>query len=323
MLSKRLVALIAGASLALGAASAATAQSYPQRPVKIIAAVVAGSPVDLVARAVADKLSISLKQSFVVENRPGVGGNLGAEVAAKAAADGYTLLVALDTTFTVNPSLYKKLPFDPDADFRPISIMALSSAMLVVHPSVPVNSVAELVAYARKEPMAYAHGGNGSPGHLTMEYFRLQAKFPATPVPYRGNTPLVNDLVAGQIKLGFVGTGGVIQHVLAGRLKAFAISTSKRSPIAPDVPTMAEVGYPGFKVETYYVMLAPAGIPDSIAATLEHEVRRALQAPDLQERFRPMNTEIAATTGAEAKVRIKADAELWSKVVKAADMRVD
>jgi tripartite-type tricarboxylate transporter receptor subunit TctC len=310
-------------SFVINGVASATAQLYPQRPIKLIVAFVPGSPVDLVARAVVDKLSTGLRQTIVVENRPGAAGNLGAEVAARAAPDGYTLLATLDTTFTVNPSVYKKLPYDPETDLRPISIMAATSTLLVVHPSVPVNSARELVAFARHEPMSYAHGGHGSPGHLSMEYFRLQAGFPATPVPYKGNAPLVTDLLAGQIKLGFVGTGGVIQHVVAGRLKGLAISTGKRSPLAPDVPTAAEAGFPDFKVETYYVMSAPAGIPEEIAARLENEVRRALASPDLQEKLRLQNSEVVAITGAEAKARLKAQRDLWAKVVKATDMRVD
>ena len=320
---KRLLSVMAGVSFVLNGVASATAQLYPQRPIKLIVAFVPGSPVDLVARAVVDKLSTGLRQTIVVENRPGAAGNLGAEVAARAAPDGYTLLATLDTTFTVNPSVYKKLPYDPEADLRPISIMAATSTLLVVHPSLPVNSARELVAFARQEPMSYAHGGHGSPGHLSMEYFRLQAGFPATPVPYKGNAPLVTDLLAGQIKLGFVGTGGVIQHVVAGRLKGLAISTGKRSPLAPDVPTAAEAGFPDFKVETYYVMSAPAGIPEEIAARLENEVRRALASPDLQEKLRLQNSEVVAITGAEAKARLKAQRDLWAKVVKATDMRVD
>ena len=184
----------------------------------------AGGPLDIVARAIADKLSISLKQPIVIENRPGAGGNIGTEVVARAAPDGYTLGMVLGTTLTVNPSLYKKLPFDPDKDFRPLSIVTTTGNMLVVHPSVPVNSVAEFVAYAkaaaaRKEPITYASGGNGTPGHLAMEYFRLHAGFEAIHVPYRGNAPMVIDLVAGQVKVGFVASAGMMDHVQAGRLK--------------------------------------------------------------------------------------------------------
>ena len=315
-------AAAAGAGL-IAPGAAAQAPAYPQRPVKMIVAVLPGSPVDVAARAVADKLSASLKQPFVVENRPGAAGNLGAEFVAKAPPDGYTLLVALGTTFTVNPSLYSKAPFDALTDFRLIAIVATTTTMLVVHPSVPVSSVAEFVAFAKQAPVAYAHGGNGTPGHLTMEYFRLTAGFQTLPVPYRGNPQLVTDLIAGQIKVGFVATAGVVQHVRAGRLKALAISTRKRSALAPDVPTVAEAGYPDFEFESYHLVAAPAGTPDAIIALLEREIGSALASPDFHDRLRAQDILAAMTSGAEAKIRIQADAALWAKVVEAARMRVD
>ncbi|HSJ42320.1 MAG TPA: tripartite tricarboxylate transporter substrate binding protein, partial [Xanthobacteraceae bacterium] len=211
----------------------------------------------------------------------------------------------------------------PLADFSFISIMATTATTLVVHPSIPVNSVAEFVAYAKKEPVAYAHGGNGTPGHLAMEYFRLLAGFKTLPVPYRGNPQLVADLVAGQIKFGFVGSSGVAQHIRAGRLKGLAISTRERSPLAPELPTIAESGYPEFEFDTYYVLAAPAGIPGRAAALLEREVLQVLASPDLREKFRAQDTVIAPTSGAEASARIKSDFQKWAKVVKAAGMHVD
>jgi tripartite-type tricarboxylate transporter receptor subunit TctC len=323
MVSRRLfLSGLAGASVGL-AASSAIAQSYPQRPVRIITAGLPGTPFDITARAIADKLSTSLKQTFIVETRPGAAGNVGAEFVAKAPADGHTLLMALNTTFTVNPSLYRKPPFDPLADFSFISIAATGSNMLVVHPSIPVNSVAEFVAYAKRESIAYAHGGNGSPGHLCMEHFRLVADFQTTPVPYRGNPQLVTDLVAGQIKFGFVGTGGVAQHVRAGRLKGLAISSRKRSPFAPDLPTIAEIGYPNFECASYYVLAAPAGLPEAVAGLLEREVLQALASPELQEKLRAQDILITPTPSAEAKARIKSDFEKWAKVVKATGMQID
>jgi tripartite-type tricarboxylate transporter receptor subunit TctC len=324
MISKRqFFWMVIAAGLGLHASVAATAQSYPQRPIRIVVDRPAGSPHDLVTRALADRLSQSLKQTILVENRPGAGGNLAAEFVVRSAPDGHTLLVALDTTITVNPQLYKNLSFDPQRDLRPISILAMSSTMLVVHPSIPVNSVAEFVAYAKKNPVTYAHGGNGSPGHLSMEYFRMLAGFQSNPVPYRGNPQLVSDLVAGQIKFGFVGTGGVLEHVLAGRLRGLAISASRRAVLAPDVPTIAEAGYPDFKSEVYYVMLAPAGTPEPILAGLEREVTRALKSPGFQEKLRFRDSEVAATTGAEARARMEADAKMWAKVIAATNMRVD
>ena len=313
-----------GALCLLGACavqSSVLAQSYPSRSIRMIVPFPAGGPLDIAARDVADKWAGSLKQNVVVENRPGAAGNLGSDLVAKAAPDGHTLLVTLSTTLTVNPSLYKTMPFDTLRDLRPISILTSNSQTLVVHPSVPANSVKKFVALASKEPVSYAHAGHGSPGHLVMEYFRLKAGFKASPVPYKGNAPLVNDLVAGHIKFGFVATAGVLPHVTAGRLKALAISSAERSPLTPNVPTIAESGYPDFSVETYFVLAAPAGLPDEIASLLEREVRSALAAPDLQARWRKLDMVPVGSTGTAAAARLRADLELWAGVVKAADMQ--
>lgn len=314
--------LAAAAGLAL-TVLAAQAQTYPARPVKVIVPFAAGGPLDIVARGVSDKLSASLKQPFVMENRVGAGGNIGTEAAAKAPPDGYTLLMTLATALTANPSLYSKLPFDPLNDFRALSVMGNSSQMMVVHPFVPVRTLAEFVAYAKKEPLTYAHAGPGSGGHLAMEYFKTVAGFDTVQVPYRGNAPLVIDLVAGQVKAGFVATTGVVQHVRDGRLKGLAISAPHRSPIAPDVPTMAEAGYPDFKVDSYFVAMAPAGVSDAIAETLERDIRQALQAPDLQEKLRAQDVEVVGSSAADAMARLRADTALWARVVKAANMRVN
>jgi tripartite-type tricarboxylate transporter receptor subunit TctC len=303
-------------------ATQASAQSYPQRTIKIVVDRPPGVAHDILARALSDKLSARLKQTVIVDNRVGAGGNLAAEFVARSAPDGHTLLIALDTTLTVNPALYRNLSFNPLTDLRPLSIAARGHQMLVVHPSIPVHSVSEFVAYAKANPVSYAHGGNGSPGHLTMELFRMLAGFPATPVPYRGNAQLATDLAAGQIKVGFVGMGGVIEHVRAGRLKGLAVSSAERASVVPEIPTIAEAGY-DLQREAYFVMLAPAGIPEPIAALLEHEVRNALQSPEIQDRFRPLNFEIVATTGVEARDRIRSDAKLWAKVIKDIGMHVD
>jgi tripartite-type tricarboxylate transporter receptor subunit TctC len=234
----------------------------------------AGGPLDLHRRAIGDTHAANLKQTFIVENRVGAAGNTGSDAAAKAEPDGHTLLLVLSSTLTVNPVLYSKMPFDPE-DLRLITVATRSSLLLVVHPSLPVRSVKDFVSYASKEPIVYAHAGPGSPGHLMMEYFRISAGFKSQPVPYRGNALLVTDLVAGQIKAGFVGSGGLFQHVRDGKLRALAISTPQRSPLLPDVPTIAEAGYPEVKFASYFVLAAPAGVPDSVAAVIEREVRLA------------------------------------------------
>jgi tripartite-type tricarboxylate transporter receptor subunit TctC len=301
----------------------ASAQAYPTRTVKIVVPFPPGGPLDLLGRALADKLAVAFKQPFVVENRGGAGGNTGSDVVAKSPPDGHTLLMVLGSTLTVNPALYSKMPFDPDKDLRLISVAARTSLLLVVHPSLPVHSVKDFVAAAQEQPIAYAHAGPGSPGHLMMEFFRMYAGFKAQPVPYRGNALLVNDIVAGQIKAGFVGSGGLFQHIRDGKVRALAISTPARSPLLPDVPTIAEAGYPEVKFATYFLLAAPAGVPDDIAAMLEREVRSALLTPDLQARFRPADIEVMATTAEEARHILKAEAETMARVVKATGMRVD
>ncbi len=311
---------MACAGLTIGSAQA---QTYPSRPVKVIVPFAAGGPLDIVVRAVSEMLSASLKQSFIIENRVGAGGNIGADAAAKSPPDAYTLLMTLGTAITANPSLYRKLPFDPLVDFRALSVLGNSSQMMVVHPSLPVHTLAEFVAHAKTAPITYAHAGPGSGGHLAMEYFKTVAGFETVQVPYRGNAPLVIDLVAGQVKAGFVATTGVVQHVRAGRLKGLAISADKRSPIAPDVPTMTEAGYPNFKIDSYFVALAPAGVPDAIAAVLEREIRQALKAPDLRDKLRAQDVEVVGSSAADAQARLRADTEMWARMTKAANMRAN
>jgi tripartite-type tricarboxylate transporter receptor subunit TctC len=314
---------LAAAVAMLAMVQPAFAQSYPARPVKVVVPFAAGGPLDLVGRAVFERLSERLKQPFVLENRTGAGGNIGTDAVAKAAPDGYTLLFVLSGTLTANPAMYRKLSFSVEKDFRPISLMAASTQMLVVHPSLPVNTTAEFVAYAKKEQVAYAHAGPGSGGHLAMEYFRSMAGFEAVQVPYRGNAPLVIDLVAGQVKAGFVSTAGVIQHVRDGKLKGLAISATRRSSLAPNVPTMAEAGYPDFKLATYFVLLAPAGVPDAVAGLIEREVRAVLKSPDLAEKFRPQDIEVMASGPDEARAFLREDSALWARIAKQANLRVD
>jgi tripartite-type tricarboxylate transporter receptor subunit TctC len=323
MIAKRsLLIAIATITCCFNAASEATAESYPQRPIRIVVDRPAGVPHDLLTRALADRLSASLKQATIIDNRVGAGGNLAAEFVARSAPDGYTLLVALDTTLTVNPSLYKNLSFNPLADLRPLSILATSSQMLVVHPSIPARSVPEFVAYAKANPVTYAHGGHGSPGHLTMELFRMMAGFHATPVPYRGLAQLATDLAAGQIKVGFVNAAGVLGHVRAGRLTGLATSSARRLAAAPDIPTIAEAGYE-FQRDTYFVLLAPAATPEAVVALIEREARSALNDPDLIKRFQEVNFEIVASSGTEARSRVEADAKVWVKVIEDTGMRAD
>src|SRR5262245_16553722 len=319
----RKVAVIAVAlAAALGLPKSAKAQSYPSGPVKIVVPFPAGGPLDFVSRLLADGLSASLKQPFVVDNRPGAAGNIGTDAVAKATPNGQTLLVVLDTPLTVNPWLYQSLPFDPERDLNPISIAAGFYQMVVVHSSVPACSLPEVVDFARRQRVTYGSGGAaGSPGHLTMEYFRQQAGFDAVHVPYRGNAQVVTDLIGGQVQAGFVATPGVVQHVRDGKLKGLAVSGSQRSPLAPEVPTVAESGYPRFDVGFYIAVLAPAGTPRPIRTALEHGVRQALASEEIKARLRGQELEPIASTSDEAIARLKASAVRWRDVISAANIQ--
>ena len=313
--------LMAAVWMAGAFATEAAAQPYPSGPIKMIVPFAAGGPLDLVARSLGDALASRLKQPIIIENRVGAGGNIGTEAAARSAPDGYTLLLVLSGTLVANPAVFGKLPFDPEKDFEPITLVSSSSQMLVVHPSLPVNNVAEFVAYAKREPITYAHAGPGSGGHLAMGYFALLAGFSGTGVPYRGNAPLMNDLAAGQVKSGFIASAGALPHVDAGRLRGLAVSSPQRLPLAPDVPTMAEAGYPGMKLNTYFVLLAPAKTPPAILALLERDVRDAVASPDLQGKWRAAAIEPLGTSAAEAKAVLKDETALWADVVKRAKMQ--
>jgi tripartite-type tricarboxylate transporter receptor subunit TctC len=310
-ITSALPAVIAGC-LTLISSGMATAQNYPTHPVRIIVSSAAGGPLDVVGRAVAEKITADLKQPVVVEARSGAGGNIAADFVSKSEPDGHTLLFTLSSTLTVNPHLYKGLTFN----LKPITVVNYSTQTLFVHPSVPVNNVAEFVAWAKKEgPVLYAHGGNGTSSHLVMEYFRLLAGFATVPVPYRGAAAMVADFLAGQFKVSFGSTSGLLPQAAAGKLRALAVSTSKRSPLAPDVPTVAESGYPGFELTTDFVLLAPGGTPDEIVALLEREVRQAISTTEFRDRFNKQDIWIVASTPAETASRIKAGFDLWADVV--------
>jgi tripartite-type tricarboxylate transporter receptor subunit TctC len=318
-MSRLCLVSLAGA-LILGAPAAALAETYPTKPVKLIVASAPGGPLDIVARAIAEQLTESLKQPVVVETKPGAGGNLAADFVGKAAPDGYTLLLVLSTTLAINPSLYPNLTFN----LKPISIVNSATQMMVVHPSLPVKTLADFVGWAKQHgPVTYGHAGHGTPSHLAMEYFRLVAGFDTQPVPYRGSAPLVSDLIAGQFKAAFGATVGLIPQVEAGTLKALAISSSERSPLVPNVPTIAESGYPGFDLATDFLLMAPAGTPDDIVSLLAREVRQALSSPDVIESFRQQDLRIVGSTSAEAADRIKFDTALWADVVKRTGMKAE
>jgi tripartite-type tricarboxylate transporter receptor subunit TctC len=302
----------------------AHAQGWPDRSVKIVVPFPAGGPLDFTARLLAEKLSARFKQPFVIENRAGVAGNIGTEAAAKAAPDGHTLLMVLDTPLTAHPTLYPNLPFDPIRDFAPISIVATFSQMLVVHPSVPVDSLADFIRFAKENRVTHGSGGaKGNPGYLTLEALRLQAGFEVVHVAYKGNPQVVTDLAGGHVQAGFLATPSVVALVREGKLRGLAVSSPRRTQGAPDVPTVAEGGYPEFDITFALVLLAPAKTPASIHSALEHEVQQAVRSSEVQTRLRTQELEPIGTTGAEAENWLKTATARWKRVIQTAKIQLD
>ena len=290
------------------------AQQYPNKAVKVIVSTVPG-PLDAFARIIAEKMSASLKQPFVIENKAGAGGNIAAEIVAKSPPDGYTLLFAIDTTFTVNPGLYKKLPFDPVKDFATISVPVTYGQMLTVHPSVPANNVAELVALAKQKSLSYGSGGSGSPSHLVSAYFNSVAGTNMTHIPYKGTGQSVIDALGGRLDMLFAVNTGVLPHVKDGKLRALAVSSARRSPLAPDVPTIAESGYPGFDVQFAYALMAPAGTPDEVVQLLSRELEKAMALPDTQEKNRIADYVPTHMDPKQSAQWLAENRDRWSKVI--------
>lgn len=305
------------AATAMLASAPASAQQYPDKPIKVVVTTVPG-PLDAFARAVVQQMSQHLKQPIVVENKPGAGGNLGADIVAKAPADGYTLLFALDSTFTVNPSLYDKMPFDWTRDLAIIGVPVTYSQMLAVGPNVPANNLAEFVKLAKSTPMSYASGGNGSPSHLTMAAFLATAGLEMVHVPYKGTGASVVDVMSGQVQSVFAVTSGIWPQAKAGKLKALAVSGTQRSASAPDVPTVAELGFPQFNATFAYVLAAPAGTPKEIQQLLARELAAAMKTPEVMEFDR--TADYAATgLGAEASAAWLRDTrKRWASVISSA-----
>jgi tripartite-type tricarboxylate transporter receptor subunit TctC len=301
---------------------AAAQGAWPVKPVRVIVSTVPG-PLDAFARIICEKLSTSLKQPFIVENKAGAGGNIAAEYVKSQAPDGYTLLFAIDTTFTVNPALYKNLPFDPEKDFATISVPVTYAQMLTVNPTVPVKNVSELVALSKQKPLSYASGGNGSPSHLAGAYFLSVANTDMTHIPYKGTGQSVVDVIGGRVDTLFAVTSGVLPQVQGGKLKALAVSSPKRSPLAPDVPTIAEVGYPGFDVQFAYALMAPAGTPNEIVQLLNREVQKAMHDPDVIEKNRIADYAPTNLDPKQSAVWLRENREKWTGVIRKANITAE
>lgn len=301
------------------------AQSYPSKPIRLIIPFPPGGSTDILGRSLAQKLSEAWGQQVLVDNRGGAGGTIGADLAAKAPADGYTLLMGHIGTLAVNVALYPKLSYDPIRDFAPVCMVALVPNVLVVHPALPVKNVSELIAYAKANPgkLNYSSGGNGSAAHLAVEYFKLQTKTEIVHVPYKGTGPSVTDLIAGQVSMTMTGAPAVMPHVQSGRIRALGVSSPQRIPALAQIPTVAESGVPGFDATQWYGVVAPVGTPKDIVARLNAEIRKIMQSKEMLERLNTEGAISAAGTPEQFDAYIKSEIARWGAVVKAAGMKAD
>ena len=300
------------------------AQSFPTKSVRLIVPFPPGGPADVMGRIYADKLTGLWGQTVVVDNRAGAAGNIGSEITASAAPDGHTILLVAGS-HVINGGLYDKLPYDSIRDFTPISQVAYYALVLVAHPSVPAANLKELVALAKAQPgkPAAVSAGNGTPTHLTAELFRSVAGIDFLHVPYKGAAPATNDLLAGQGQLMFNNPVSALSHVKTGRLRAIAVTGAQRSPIAPEIPTIAESGYPGFEAGTWYAFLAPAGLPRDVLVKLSTDIIAVTQLPDVRARFAGMEVESIGTTSAQLAAIMQAEQDKWTRVIRAANIKPD
>jgi tripartite-type tricarboxylate transporter receptor subunit TctC len=318
---------IAYALFAVGAGASVgdvAAQDYPAKPIRIVVPVPPGGANDTLSRIVATKLSSQVHQPVIVDNRPGGNTTIGTAVVAKSAADGYTLLSA-PSAHTVNATLYNSLPYDAIGDFTPIAGLAAASLLLAVHPSLPVKSVKELIALAKAKPgeLNYASPGNGTSGHLAGELFKSVAGVQIVHIPYKGAGPATTDLVGGHVLVMFPTLQAAMSYVTGGKLRALAVTSAKRSALAPDLPTMAQAGLPGVEVGSWFAVLGPAGIPADVVTKLHAELAKLLQAPDVSERLRGLGYDSFYMPPAELAAFLKTDLARWAKVIRQAGIRAD
>ena len=300
----------------------AHAQTYPDKPIRILVGFAAGGPADISARLIADQLTHAWGQPVIVENITGAAGNIVTERVAKSAPDGYTLLMAASATIVTNPSLYQKLPFDPVRDLAPVTQVVVTPNLLAVPANLPINSVADLVAYLKAHPGAsYGSAGVGTSQHLAGELFKTMAKVDIQHVPYRGIAAVMPDLLAGRLTFAFGNISAVLPLVRDGKLRALAVSSPKRSPAVPDVPTMIEAGFPAFNSNAWFALMVPAGTPQPIIEKLHRETVRILALPEVRKRFDALGMEVVGNTPVEFAAVIKNETPFWAKVIKDAGIK--
>jgi tripartite-type tricarboxylate transporter receptor subunit TctC len=317
----RFLLLIACLLFALGVEG----QAYPSKPIRLLVPFAPGGSSSLVARFMAAEMEKGLGRQIVIENKPGGGGNIAMQEVARADPDGYTLIIGHVGSLAMNPYMYERLPYDVDRDFAAVSLLAIVPAIFVVHADVPAKDLRELVALAKKQPgqLYYGSAGNGSAGHLAMEYLKQVTGMDLQHVPYKGTGPNVTDLVAGRTQASSAGTPPLLPHVKSGKLRVIAVGTSKRLRSIPEVPTVAEQGYPGFETSQWYGLNAPARTPEPVIRRLAEEAAKAAKSPLVLERFKPDDAEPVGSTPEEYAAFIKREQARWSKVVRTAQIRAD
>ena len=306
-------------------ASIVSAQTWPTKPIKIVLGFPPGGATDILSRDFAAKLGEELKQQVIIENKPGAGGTIGADIVAKAAPDGYTLTIGTSSNHAIAVSLYKKLPYDPVKDFAPITMLAVSQNVVVINPAVPANNIKELVAYAKANPgkLNFGSSGNGTISHLTGEMFNSLNGTQITHIPYKGSAFVFPDLLSGQISVMYDSTISIGSLLKSGKVKALAVTGEKRSAFLPELPTVAESGYPDFESTNWFGFFAPAATPKDILAKLNAAAVKVLAAPDLNARFALQGAEIVANSPSEALKMVKADIVKWAEVAKKSGAKID
>jgi len=316
------VVFLAGA---LPAADALAQAAYPSRPVKLVVPFPPGGPLDAVGRAIAQKLTEAWGQSVVVDNRPGAGGNIGADLVAKSAPDGYTVVMGALSTHAVNPSLYPSMPYDAVKDFAPITLVAYTPNVLLANPALPVKNVAEMLALAKAKPGTLNFGSTsqgGSP-HMSGELLKTMAQIDIQHVPYKGGGPMLIDLIGGQIQLGFDNLPSAIAHVRSGKVRALAVTTAKRWPGAPEIPTLAEAGVPGYEASAWFGLLAPAATPKPVVELLQRHVAAILRLPEVEKQFFEQGAQPSGNTPDEFARMITGELQKWAKVVAATGVKLE
>jgi tripartite-type tricarboxylate transporter receptor subunit TctC len=321
---RRMLYLGAGAAALPGLSAAGWTQDYPTRPVHVVVPFAPGGPADVLARLIALRLSDTFSQQFYFENHPCAGGNLGMAAGARATPDGYTITV-VGTSYVVNPSLYPKIPYDPQKDFAPVTLAAVSPNVLVVHPSIPASNVRELITFLKANPgnYGYAHAGIGTTPQLSGEMFRTSQNLDIVPVPFGGSAPAIQSVLGGHTPIGFTVLTAAVSYVEAKMLRALAVTTPKRSPALPDVPTLAEAGLPNQEADTILGILVPAGTPPAIIAVLHREIGSAMTHPDTAEKLVALGFEPVMSTPDEFAARIDTDIRKWANVIRIAHIRME